>query len=60
MVRSIIGAMFDVIRGKRSIKDVENSLKQKDRSLNSTLAPASGLILNRIYYSIIKYPFFIN
>lgn len=58
MVRSIIGAMFDVIRGKRSIKDVENSLKQKDRSLNSTLAPACGLILNRIYYSIIKYPFF--
>ncbi len=50
MVRSLTGAMLDAARGKRTIDDLRDSLKHKDRSLNSPLAPAKGLILEEIFY----------
>jgi tRNA pseudouridine38-40 synthase len=50
MVRSLVGAMFDVGRGKRTIENLQNALSAKDRSLNSPLAPPQGLILERINY----------
>jgi len=50
MVRAIVGAMLDIARGKRTIDDVQSALKKRDRSLASPLAPAEGLILEKIYY----------
>lgn len=50
MVRSLVGAMFDVARGKRSNDEIINALDQKDRGLSSPLAPPQGLILEKIYY----------
>ncbi len=50
MVRSLVGTIVEVARGKRSVEDIERSLAQADRSLNSPLAPARGLVLRRIYY----------
>jgi len=50
MVRSLVGAMVEVAREKRTVEDVEQSLARADRSLNSPLAPARGLVLKRIHY----------
>ncbi|MFA6571187.1 MAG: tRNA pseudouridine(38-40) synthase TruA [Bacteroidota bacterium] len=50
MVRSLVGVMIDISRGKREIEEVKNALEKCDRSLCSQLAPANGLVLNRIYY----------
>jgi len=50
MVRSILGAMIDVARGKRTLPEIEQSLTKKDRSLNSPLISAKGLILEKISY----------
>jgi tRNA pseudouridine38-40 synthase len=51
MVRSITGAMLDAARGKRTLKDIESALNKCDRSLSSPLAPAKGLVLEKIYYA---------
>jgi tRNA pseudouridine38-40 synthase len=50
MVRSIVGAMLDVARGKRSKQEIVESLSLKNRSLCSTLAPPQGLVLEKIFY----------
>lgn len=50
MVRSIVGTMIDFSREKRDFDDIEKSLLAKNRQLNSPLAPAMGLFLNRVYY----------
>jgi tRNA pseudouridine38-40 synthase len=50
MVRSLVGAMLDVGRGKRTIEDIQSALLSKNRSLNSPLASPEGLILERINY----------
>ena len=50
MVRSLVGAMIDVARGKRTIKEVKQALKDCDRSKVSPLAPAKGLVLEKIIY----------
>ena len=54
MVRAVVGAMLDVSRGKRTIESVEEALSIPDRLLASSLAPANGLDLYKIYYN---YPF---
>ncbi|MBI5326208.1 MAG: tRNA pseudouridine(38-40) synthase TruA [Ignavibacteriae bacterium] len=50
MVRSVVGAMIDIGRGKRTIKEVKQALRVCDRSKVSPLAPAKGLVLEKIYY----------
>jgi len=50
MVRSIVGTMIDIARGRRSLAEVELSLSLKDRHLNSPLISPKGLILEKIYY----------
>lgn len=50
MVRSIVGAMVDVARGRRTVQDIREALSCADRSLKSPLAPACGLVLRRVYY----------
>ncbi|GAB1372531.1 tRNA pseudouridine(38-40) synthase TruA [Candidatus Kapaibacterium sp.] len=50
MVRSLVGVMLDVAKGKRSIENVMESLAQKDRNLNSPLVKPNGLFLNKVIY----------
>jgi tRNA pseudouridine38-40 synthase len=48
MVRSIVGTMIDIARGKVEFEKINKFLNAKDRSLNSPLAAAKGLILEKI------------
>ncbi len=50
MVRSIVGIMIDYARNKKIKEDIEKAFLFQDRNLKSPLAPANGLILNKIYY----------
>lgn len=50
MVRSLVGAMVDAARGKRSIDNLRTSLAACDRRFVSPLAPAEGLIFEAAYY----------
>jgi len=51
MVRAIVGAMQDVARGKKTKNSIKEALATQNRLLASSLAPANGLDLHRIYYS---------
>jgi tRNA pseudouridine38-40 synthase len=51
MVRSVVGAMAEVARGKRTPQEIAGALALRDRSLASPLAPAAGLILWRAEYA---------
>ncbi len=51
MVRAVVGAMYDVARGKRSIDEIRQALQTEDRNLSSPLAPPQGLILEKVYYN---------
>lgn len=50
MVRSLVGAMVDAARGKRSVEDLRTSLAACDRRLVSPLAPAEGLVFEEATY----------
>lgn len=51
MCRSVIGTIVDVARMRRSAQSIVDAFDRGDRTDQSTLAPAHGLILNRIRYS---------
>jgi tRNA pseudouridine38-40 synthase len=50
MVRSIVGFMIDVGRGRRSADEIEGVLAARDRSKASNMAPPHGLILWEVGY----------
>jgi tRNA pseudouridine38-40 synthase len=50
MVRSLVGFMIDVGRGKRSIDEIDKLLITKHREFTSPLAPPEGLILEKVFY----------
>lgn len=50
MVRSIVGFMIDVSRGKKCYDDIEKAFQTTDRGLNSPLAPPQGLFLQKVTY----------
>ncbi len=50
MVRSIVGLLVEVGRGRRTVDDVVRGLEARDRSHLPTLAPPSGLTLWRVDY----------
>ena len=50
MVRSIVGFLVAVGRGKRKVDEVGSVLEAKDRSKAETLAPPEGLTLWRVDY----------
>ncbi|MHB8329413.1 MAG: tRNA pseudouridine(38-40) synthase TruA [Acidimicrobiales bacterium] len=50
MVRSIVGALVDVGRGRRRASDVVWMLRSGDRSHGTTVAPAHGLCLVAVDY----------
>ena len=50
MVRSIVGALLEIGRGRMPVDRVEQILKARDRSQALTTAPAHGLCLRRVVY----------
>ncbi|MCO5252627.1 MAG: tRNA pseudouridine(38-40) synthase TruA [Candidatus Kapabacteria bacterium] len=50
MVRSLVGTMLDISRGKRDAAEIATALSCRDRSLQSPLVDARGLILEKIFY----------
>jgi tRNA pseudouridine38-40 synthase len=50
MVRSIVGLLLDIGRGKRVTKDVTVALRAKNRAAAGSIAPAKGLTLVEVGY----------
>jgi tRNA pseudouridine38-40 synthase len=50
MVRSIVGLLLDVGRGKRPPEDAAKALVAKDRAAAGPVAPAKGLVLVEVGY----------
>ncbi len=50
MVRSVVGAMMDAARKRRSVENLAESLAAENRALASSLAPARGLVFEQAYY----------
>jgi tRNA pseudouridine38-40 synthase len=50
MVRSLVGFMIDVGRGKRSVDEIDGMFEIKHREFSSSLASPEGLILEKVYY----------
>lgn len=51
MVRSIVGSLLEVGRGKLKTKDFKRILRQKNRQFAGPTAPAKGLTLLKVKYS---------
>lgn len=51
MVRSLVGAMIDSARDKRTMSDIKYAMQQQNRALNSPLAPPEGLVLSNVVYN---------
>lgn len=51
MVRTIVGTLIEVGRGRIAVEDVERLFGEKQRTLASPTAPAKGLCLIRIDYA---------
>lgn len=50
MVRSIVGLLLEVARGRRPAADVARALRARDRAAAGPVAPAKGLVLERVHY----------
>lgn len=50
MMRNLMGALFDVLRGKLTYKKFKTMVQDEDTRYNYMTAPAYGLHLERIYY----------
>ncbi len=50
MVRSLVGAMLDCARGKRSLENLKETLESKERIYSSTLSPPNGLFFEKAFY----------
>jgi tRNA pseudouridine38-40 synthase len=50
MVRSLVGFMLDVGRGKRPPSDAKKALAARDRATAGSVAPAKGLTLVSVDY----------
>ncbi len=49
-VRLMMGHLFELGKGNISLKDIENALLDPESSSMETIAPASGLMLNKIEF----------
>lgn len=49
-IRLMMGTLIDLGKGKLTLKDIENSLKPDSNVKMDYIAPASGLILNKIEF----------
>ena len=50
MVRTVVGTLLEVGRGRLGPEDVDRIFKKKDRLLAGATAPAKGLYLLRVDY----------
>jgi len=50
MVRLMVGAMWNVGRGKASLDELETSLKHPTDKKIGAVAPPQGLYLNKVFY----------
>jgi tRNA pseudouridine38-40 synthase len=50
MVRTFVGTLLEVGRGKLAMEDIEGIFRRKDRTLAGATAPAKGLCLVRVDY----------
>lgn len=50
MVRTVVGTLLEVGRGKLTPEDIEGIFRRKDRTLAGATAPAKGLCLVRVDY----------
>ncbi|MDR2138530.1 MAG: tRNA pseudouridine(38-40) synthase TruA [Tannerella sp.] len=50
MVRAIVGTLFEVGRGKRTVADFRRLIEEGNRSLAGSSAPAKGLALTEVVY----------
>ena len=50
MVRTLVGTLTDIGRGKLEIDDITGILKARDRTMAGQSAPAKGLVLEKVYY----------
>ncbi len=50
MVRTLVGTMMDVARGKLTVETFEHIFRSKDRRQAGPAAPARGLVLEAVYY----------
>ncbi len=50
MVRNIAGTVIETALVKRSVSEFATVFNEKDRSLAGATAPASGLVLNQVFY----------
>ena len=50
MVRSIVGTLIEVGRGKTAVENVKDILDAKNRNLAGPTAPAKGLCLTEVKY----------
>lgn len=50
MVRNIVGTLFDVGFGRKTVPRFREILQGKDRALAGPTAPAKGLFLKEVYY----------
>jgi tRNA pseudouridine38-40 synthase len=53
MVRSIVGTLIDIGRGRQQLRLTE-IIERKDRSLAGMTAPAGGLVLENVVYSEVE------
>mgnify|MGYP000861505769 FL=1 len=49
-IRLMMGALIKLGRGEISLEYIENSLKPESKEVMDYIAPASGLILNKIEF----------
>lgn len=50
MVRTVVGTLIEVGRGKRTVDHVKEILKKRDRRCSGPTMPAKGLCLVRVFY----------
>ena len=50
MVRTIVGTLLEVGRGRIPAAKVEELFREKGRTLHSPTAPARGLCLKKVFY----------
>jgi len=50
MVRTIVGTIIEVGRGRVSLEQIEDIFREKQRTLSSPTAPAKGLCLMKVFY----------
>ena len=55
MVRSIVGTLVDVGRGRRTVESVAEALAARDRSAAGVVAPPTGLTLWRVGYDGVRW-----